>query len=260
MPDTSHVSSTLEGIAAIISALAWPLVTSVGVFAFRRQLREIVSEFVLKFKSAEQIKVGGFEIAGRMIQSAINSVPAALERETVPQSQVEGARRLGAELESTGIDKGESIVAINYQMTELAKKYEHLRNSMKAGRSRTEEMNKIMAQMRTLAVLATPLLPIFTASASPGERLAAIAILQVQPDASYLQWLAKRMSEEKPFVFFHAALALRQFALEGNVPDRSVFRGLVQEALDKILSFTGGMSDQNTIEVLNETLSILGNA
>jgi hypothetical protein len=62
--------------------------------------------------------------------------------------------------------------------------------------------------MRTLALSTRPLFPELTGSDSPGKRLTAVTTLQAIPDSVHLGWLAARLTEEKPFIGFHAALAL----------------------------------------------------
>ena len=50
----------------------------------------------------------------------------------------------------------------------------------------------------------------FQESSPAGERLIAIAVLNMFPNANHLDWLAERMDpeQEKPFVAYHAAVAL----------------------------------------------------
>jgi len=45
-------------------------------------------------------------------------------------------------------------------------------------------------------------------SPSPGQHLQAIASLQVHPDFELLEWLAGRIRVEKPFIAYHAIVAL----------------------------------------------------
>ena len=52
------------------------------------------------------------------------------------------------------------------------------------------------------------MLPELTASASPGQRLAAVVILQLTTNPDYIYWLSDRLGEEKPFVGYHAAMTL----------------------------------------------------
>jgi hypothetical protein len=117
----------------------------------------------------------------------------------------------------TPIDVAEGISAlspdtsaIKRQIDELANKYRNLRAGMPSGPERTREMEVVMTSMRTLAPLAYPLLDDLSKSDEPGKRLAAIAILQALPKAEYLSWLVDRLQQdrEKPFVGYHAAVAL----------------------------------------------------
>jgi hypothetical protein len=50
----------------------------------------------------------------------------------------------------------------------------------------------------------------FQESSSAGERLIAIAVRNIFPNANHFDWLAERMDpeREKPFVAYHAAVAL----------------------------------------------------
>jgi hypothetical protein len=110
---------------------------------------------------------------------------------------------------------GEDTRAVKVQIQDLAREYQRRRDSMRASPGRTEEMETIVTQMRTLAPTAFPLLDVLSRSDKPGERLAAISILEVIPQATHLDWLARRLgktndgeSVEKPFVGYHAAIAL----------------------------------------------------
>ena len=67
----------------------------------------------------------------------------------------------------------------------------------------------IFQNMRNLATASYPLLDELSRSPSPGERLSAVAILQVFADEQYLPFLVKLVGSEKPFVGYNAARALR---------------------------------------------------
>jgi hypothetical protein len=97
---------------------------------------------------------------------------------------------------------------VQQQINALAREYEAVRGSMPPGDERTRKMEVVVTKMRTLAIVGQPLLPQLMKSSSPGQRLAAIAILQVRPDPAYLEWLEGRLGQERPFVGYHAAVAL----------------------------------------------------
>ena len=122
---------------------------------------------------------------------------------------------------------------------------------------RTSEMNRLMAKMRTPAFLTKPLIPRLTQSTMAGEKLAAIAALQIEPDINYSRWLAERVAVEQPFVFFNAAVALRQLVLEEDYSDKSQLKADLQYALQTLKSYTQGPVDANSVEVLQDALNLL---
>ena len=75
------------------------------------------------------------------------------------------------------------------------------------------------------ALAALPVLRQLSESASPGERLAAIAILQTRFDPAYIHWLAECVINEVPFVGFHAAVALFQASKIVGEPVRKRIAG-----------------------------------
>ena len=70
-------------------------------------------------------------------------------------------------------------------------------------------MEQIFEKMRNLAAASYPLLDELAHSPSPGERLAAVAILQVFAAEKSFPFLVKLIGSEKPFVGYHATKALR---------------------------------------------------
>jgi hypothetical protein len=94
------------------------------------------------------------------------------------------------------------------QILTLANEYEELRNRMDRGDQRTRQMEIIASKMRSLAISSTPLLNDLARSASPGQRLAAVSILQLIPNPEYFTWLAERIPAEKPFIGYHSSVAL----------------------------------------------------
>jgi hypothetical protein len=102
------------------------------------------------------------------------------------------------------------------RILDLARQYIDLRKDMKPSDERTRRMEVLVTQMRTLAFTAYPLLTELTQSvpqdegkdARAGERLAAVALLQAMPNTDYIEWLARRLADERPFLGYHAAVAL----------------------------------------------------
>ncbi|MFN0122678.1 MAG: SAV_2336 N-terminal domain-related protein, partial [Blastocatellia bacterium] len=99
-------------------------------------------------------------------------------------------------------------VPVQAEILNLARQYEQLRRDLPSGNERTGQMEQVIAEMRARASEAKHMLPELAASRSPGQRLAAVAILNVMPDPEHIKWLGERMEAEKPFIGYHAARAL----------------------------------------------------
>lgn len=94
------------------------------------------------------------------------------------------------------------------RIKENANRYNRLRAEMPSGWERTRRMEVVASDLRTQAQASFAILADLQASDDPGERLAAVMTLQVIPVASTLGWLAERLPAEKPFIGYHAAVAL----------------------------------------------------
>jgi hypothetical protein len=125
--------------------------------------------------------------------------------------------------------------AVRQRLDELSRAYQQLRKDMPASDLRTRKMEVIAAKMRTLACDAYFLLEFLAKNPEPGCRLAAVSLLEVKPEPEYLPWLSERLAPEKPFVGYHAALALVVAArtLEAE------FRPRVREAIEKAKTLLG---------------------
>jgi TIR domain/HEAT repeats len=102
-----------------------------------------------------------------------------------------------------------SLSLVRGQIQAYARLYERTRQRMRPSSDRTSRMEQILVQMRALATASYPLLAELTESPSPGERLAAVAILQVFATEPYLPFLVRLVGSEKPFVGYQAIVALR---------------------------------------------------
>jgi hypothetical protein len=138
-------------------------------------------------------------------EAAITTAPAAADTDPISPQQKVAAARVERLAMKTDAD------AVRLQVERLAREYERIRGSMSPGDARTRLMEIVAAQMRTLSLAGHELLPELIHS-NTGERLAAVSFLEVKPSAEHLQWLVERMTEENPFVMYHAAWALRHAA------------------------------------------------
>lgn len=90
-------------------------------------------------------------------------------------------------------------------LRQLAAEYEKVRADMPFGAARTRKMTSIAGGMRRMGLVAAPFIAQLAHSTSPGERLAAISILQMRFDPAYIDWLADRLVEEAAFPGYQAA-------------------------------------------------------
>jgi hypothetical protein len=140
------------------------------------------------------------------------------------------------------------------KLRDLAQRYDETRRAMSSGNARTRELQKIFNSMVELASEARPLLPELKQSASPGERLTAVAILHAFPQVDELEWLAERLDNpvvESPFVGYQAAVALSQAAR--SLPSHDM--PAVTTALERALEFAKKLpGDVDRIRVLEYAL------
>lgn len=126
-----------------------------------------------------------------------------------------------------------STDAVRLSLRALTLAYEKVRGESAFSRERTKKMTEIASGIKRLALAAAPLLPELTQSTSPGERLAAVMILQMKFDPAYIEWLANRIVEEPAFCGYQAASALlARMPLVGG-PEFQRIKNAVQEAKDR---------------------------
>jgi hypothetical protein len=118
------------------------------------------------------------------------------------------------------------------QILYKAREYEIVRELIPAGHQRTIRMEAVITKMRELALAGLPLLAeLAKNSSSPGEWLAAVAILQKQPNLAYLDWLAARVAEDPgSFHGYHAAVALLGAARDFGASHREALKQAIETA------------------------------
>jgi HEAT repeat protein len=156
-----------------------------------------------------------------------------------------------------------SLDLVRGQIRSYANLYERTRQRMRASSERTQRMEQIFQKMCGIATASYPLLDELAGSPSPGERLAAVAILQAFAAERSIPFLVRLVASEKPFVGYHATKALR-FAV--GAMDSSVYPQLlnaIQEAQDALKSASVGFdSDRQTVlraaeQELRDTIAAL---
>lgn len=194
-------------------------------------------------------------VSAAMASSTSGPVPtagAATDEEVAAAALPSAQQRKAAEQVSRAAPT-DNPQAVLQPLRELAAEYERVRAAMPASSERTREMSQILRRMTTLALAAGRYIDEFANSQSPGERLVAVAILQIRFDARYTDWLVRRVVEEKPFVGFQAAgaLLLGNRMLSGSEKDK--LQALVRAAQQELLS--KGQIDVNRDKLLKQILS-----
>lgn len=189
----------LNALAALITALSWPLLIVLLLWVGREKIGGIID-------SLESITLpGGFEAKLRRAVNKEVSQTVAQEG-TIEGSPTERQLKAAERIGKLALDADLSVV--RDQLISFALEYERIRAAMPAGDERTRRMEVVIAKMRTLGIAGFPLVDEFARGSSVGQHLAAIAILQVKPDSQHIDWLAERFRKEPPFVCYHAGVAL----------------------------------------------------
>ncbi len=275
-----QAAGVLQGIAAICTAVVWPVLIGLVLWGFREPAKELLQAAVGVAEGATRFKIWQIEFDRDVQQQIARSESAALVSAEAPAA----ARSLSADpaagataaaaISSTEVSAAAGVRSlldaapnstlrkaaedtIKARMVGFAQEYETTRASMHSGPERTRAMNAIVAKMRTLALAADLFLDEWMgADSSPGRRLAAICILQLKPEMRALPWLVDRMRVEQPFVFFHASVALLNTARRVGQGSRETVSKALRDALGQVQSF-GEKADTNTVRLLTLALSEL---
>lgn len=168
---------------------------------------------------------------------------------SVTEGQIQAAERVER------LTAQADLSLVRKQMQELAREYEQIRASMPSSDLRTRRMEIVATKMRTLALACAPLLQEFISSKSAGERLSAVMVLQMTPDQNYLQWLAERLDVEKPFIGYHAAVALLSAARVLEQSHRPSILSAIRDAKIYLGSELMGTDRWNTLESAERELN-----
>lgn len=190
-------------------------------------------------------------VSAAMASSTPGPVPAAgsaTDAEVAAAALPSAAQRNAAE-QVRRVAPVDNPQAVLQPLRKLAAEYERVRAAMAPGPARTREMSQVVRRMTTLALAAAPYIDEFANSQSSGDRLVAVAILQIRYDARYTDWLVRRLVEDPPFIGFQAAGALlvgnrvlggsekeKLHALVRAVQEELAAKQMVDENRDKLLS------------------------
>ncbi len=268
-----QLPGVLTAVAAICSAVVWPVLIGLILWWFREPAGEILKAAVGVAGNATRFKIWQIEFDKDVSQQIARSETAAIVAPVViaPDSPPSGVFPptvgAAAAIPSTEFAAAAGVrslldaapnstlrksaeAAIKARMLGFAQEYETVRASMAPSPDRTRAMNAVVAKMRTLALAADLFLDEWMAAAgSPGQRLAAVSILQMKPEMRAVPWLVDRMHTEQPFVFFHASVALLNAVRKFVRTDRETLRAALATALTQVHDF-GEEADPNTVRLL----------
>ncbi len=270
----ADLPGALTAVAAICTAIAWPVLIGLILWWFREPAAELLRAAVTVAEGSTRFKIWQIEFDRDVQQQLSRSETAAMvlpvvapapsadplpvanaatqAAAAIPQMEVRAATGVRTLLESAPNStlRKSAEAAIKARMLGFAQEYDTVRASRHAGSDRTRAMNAVVAKMRTLALAADLFLDeLQSAGDSPGKRLAAICILQMKPDLQAVPWLVERMKVEQPFVFFHASVALLNTVRRYGSSEKTTLGNALKAALAQVQSF-GDKADANTVRLL----------
>lgn len=237
----ADLAALITAIAALVSALAWPLVLLALVYVMRGHIGLAAKDLPGFLRRMRKVKIGAFEAeldarAETLVDEAI-ARPAELSSRQITTT---------ATLAMTAQQLGDA--AMRRQLERLCIEFDTIRKTMPSGYGRSRAMMSVLVRLRTLAPAIEKFLAELKRGRTEGERLAAIAIMQVNPDQADIDWLLDRFRHDPPFLFAQAAAVLRSLLRQdAATADRAV--AAAKEALRIVMSYPGE-PDAGTVELL----------
>lgn len=227
----------ITAVGALFGAIAWPLVFVAMLVTFRKELRSFGTRLPGFLDRLRRMKVAGIEAELDVLAA---NAPSNGE---VTTEQVRTSAQLAIESREVG---KEHLIS---ELDKLCLQYDTIRRTMRSGQVRTQEMTRILVKMRALGPATSSRIDVYKSSGSAGSRLAAVAMMQMEPVYADLNWLLERFCVETPFIFYHAALALTNAANSEMGCDPAEVITTARAALGVVQSFEG-VPDEQTLGVL----------
>ncbi len=237
-----RIPELLTAIAAILAALAWPLVILAIFLVYRKIIGDVLSKIPTMFDRVKNLKVGALE--AELEKVALSSTVDSSNR-GVTSEQIHIAAKIESQVSEFGFEE------LLKQMDRLCLEYDSIRRTMPSGYERTSAMTDILIKMRALSPAVSSKIMAYKISGSPGSRLAAIAMMQMDPSLGDIKWLEERFHSENPFIFYHAALALKNMTIYADQDVRRDVADVAVRVRSVIEGFEYGVPDPDTIEVLS---------
>ncbi|MEZ5640252.1 MAG: hypothetical protein R3E92_24260 [Burkholderiaceae bacterium] len=139
-------------------------------------------------------------------------------------------------------------------LRQLATEYEALRGRMEYSAERTQSMTTIVHRMRPHAIAAAPYIGELMESTSTGEHLAATVILQMKYMPEHMEWLARRLTEERAFIGYQAASALLARVRVAGPPECKALQDAVRKA--KLARQSSGIAEASLDQLIEQILAV----
>lgn len=239
-------AAVITAIAALLGALAWPVVFVTFFIIFREPLGATFRALSRLLDRLKKLKFGDTEMdlgealdrqASRFLSEAVANP------QDISAQQIRAAAKL--EVKANHLD----VQTLKDQIESLCTEYETIRKVMPSGPDRTQAMTEVLVKMRMIGPAVSSFVEEFKGSTAAGKRLAAVAIMQIEPDKADFAWLTERFRVDQPFIFYHAAIALFNIHRTGSSERRRQAQTAAQESLEIIGKFEGPQ-DRNTLHVL----------
>ncbi|WP_406736813.1 hypothetical protein [Thioclava sp. GXIMD4215] len=236
----------LTAVAAVLSAVAWPLALFLTALLFRDALRSAIERIPSMLDRVKTASIAGVQVELERVADAEKKDKAG----KVTPNQKEVAARIMVEKNDLGSQP------LLKELDRLCLEFDRLRRNLPSGDIRTRAMTRIVVQMRSLSPSLLEFLDTYKGSGSQGSRLAAVAMMQMVPASADPEWLERRFTSDPPFIFYHAALALQNAVDSTDVSEKKKrgIREAVRRALEIVKSFND-TPDYSTIEVLESIIS-----
>jgi hypothetical protein len=122
---------------------------------------------------------------------------------------------------------------VSVAVNQLASEYKQTREEMEKGDERLQRMSAVASRLRQFGKAALFMLPALTKSQDPGEKLAAVNILQMCFKPEYINFLASIIAGEQGFTAYQAASALYVRLIQTDTIERIKIQNAVKDISEK---------------------------
>lgn len=239
-------AALITAIAALVGALVWPMAIVTVLILFREPIRDASRNLPSLVGRMQKVKLGLFE-------AELSAQVSGLVDEAIDAPGEISSQQIRSAASMKVAARGVGDTALRDQLEKLCLEYETIRKTQPSGSKRTRAMMEVLVRLRTLAPTVAHFLDELKQSAAAGKRLAAVAIMQVDPELADIDWIVDRFRHDDPFLFFQAGTILRSVANLRAGTDPTVVEA-AQKGLSILHAFNG-VPDRNTIDLLESIAS-----